>query len=358
MGVLLPRRMGKGASLMRVAVDVGFGYVKAVADHGGHFTCPAVIAPDDGDTALDQVWGGGPRRERVTVQEGAEAAQRWLVGSSALNSPGATRPWASDATERVGYDVLVATALAALTPPGAGTVAVDLVLGLPLGLFGSQKDALAARFTDRTWHVQRGSDPAVDVSIASVMVLAQAAGVYYAAALTGDGRVRDPGLLRRTVGIVDVGFRTVDYFVMAWDDEGLHPIPALSGSIDTGMVEVLEAVRRRAVQATGQMVDAFQVEAAIRQAGGRLYAPGQTVDLRPWMAEAGEAVGRRVADQIRLLWGRHLLTMATILLAGGGAATLYPTLQHLHPEALLVDDPALANARGFLAVQAMRRLPV
>ena len=358
MGRLVGCRTGKGATLMRAAVDVGFGYVKAVADHGGTFTCPAIMAPDEGDRALDEVWGGGPRRERVRVQERDAPLHPWLVGSSALTSPGATRPWALDATERVGYDVLVATALAALAPAGVSGVAVDLVLGLPLGLFGAQKAALAARFTDRAWHVQRGADPPVDVSIASVLVLAQAAGVYYAAALTGDGRVRDPGLLRRTVGIVDVGFRTVDYFVMAWDDEGLHPIPALSGSIDTGMVEVLEAVRRRTGQATGQMVDAFQVEAAMRQAGGRLYAPGQTVDLRPWMTEAGEAVGRRVADQIRLLWGRHLLTMATILLAGGGAAALYPALQHLHPEAVLVDDPALANARGFLAAHAMRHLPV
>lgn len=340
---------------MRAAVDVGFGYVKGLADHGGRFRCPAVLAPDEGDDALDTLWGEGVGPERVRVDRDGQSAT-WLVGSSALSAPGATRPWAADATHRVGYDVLVATALAAMAPSGAEAVSVDLVLGVPLGLFGAQQEALSAAFHGRRWTVTRGRHRPIALHVQTMLVAPQAAGAYYAEALTPAGAVRDARLLRQAAGVVDVGFRTTDYFLMAWDDNHLHPVRGLSGSLDSGYVDVLEAVRRRAGQVTGQMVDPMQVEAALRQGPGCLYAADRTVDLRSWAQEAGRAAGQRVADQIRLVWGQHLLTMGTVLLAGGGATALKEPLLALHPGARLVEDPMFANARGFLGLQAMRQV--
>jgi len=202
------------------------------------------------------------------------------------------------------------------------------------------------------WVVQRGGRPPVTVRVGSVLVLPQAAGAYYAAALRPDGTVRDAALLQQPAGVVDVGFRTVDYFVMHWDADGLRPVPALSGSLDGGVGEVYEAVRRRVTGLTGQLVDALQVETALRHGGG---LPGAGVaDLGPWANEAAAAVGRRVADQIRQVWTRPLLTFGAVLLAGGGALLLAPALRDLHPATRVVPDPAFANAVGFLAAQAAR----
>jgi len=337
---------------MRAAVDVGFGYVKAAADHGARWTAPAVLAPADGDAAVEEAWGAGPRPGLVQVGTPDGGLRGWLVGDAALHTPGATRPWAAAAVDRAGYDVLVAAALAALAPPGADAVAVDLALGLPLGQYGAQRAALAAAFRDRVWVVQRGGRPPVTVRVGSVLVLPQAAGAYYAAALRPDGTVRDAALLQQPAGVVDVGFRTVDYFVMHWDADGLRPVPALSGSLDGGVGEVYEAVRRRVTGLTGQLVDALQVETALRHGGG---LPGAGVaDLGPWANEAAAAVGRRVADQIRQVWTRPLLTFGAVLLAGGGALLLAPALRDLHPATRVVPDPAFANAVGFLAAQAAR----
>lgn len=340
---------------MRAAVDVGFGYVKGLADHGGRFRCPAVLAPDEGDEALDRLWGEGVGTDRVRITTESGISSSWLVGATAASAPGATRPWAADATHRVGYDILVATALAGMAPPGPDTVSVDLVLGLPLGLFSAQQESLAAAFRGHRWSVTRGQGRPVTLHIQSVLVAPQAAGAYYAEALTPTGGVRDSRLLHQPVGVVDVGFRTTDYFLMAWDDNRLHPVRGLSGSLDSGYVDVLEAVRRRAAHTIGQMVDPMQVESALRQGSGCLYAADRTVDLRSWAREAGQAAGRRVADQVRLVWGQHLLTIGTVLLAGGGATALKEPLLELHPGARLVEDPMFANARGFLGLQAVQR---
>ncbi len=73
-------------------------------------------------------------------------------------------------------------------------------------------------------------------------------------------------------------------------DNGLRPVKAISGSLDTGTIGD-EALRRRAQTATGHMIDSLRVEAALREQDGMLLDIGKEIDLRPWLQE--EAVRRR-----------------------------------------------------------------
>ncbi|MCL6499836.1 MAG: hypothetical protein K6U07_07410, partial [Firmicutes bacterium] len=118
------------------------------------------------------------------TQPGARGPQTYWVGEAARRLPGAQRPWHSDATQRAGYTLLVDAACAALAPPGVGTLDVDLVVGLPLALFASQKAAIQELLHGHVATVRRGAAEPVTLAVTAVTVFPQAAGAYYA------GRIR------------------------------------------------------------------------------------------------------------------------------------------------------------------------
>jgi len=340
---------GKGVIPVRLAVDVGYGFTKAVAESSARrVSFPSVIAPVDADVSLERALGADQVAERLTVVAGDDSRQDWLFGHAALAAPGAVRPWDSSATGRQGYDTLIYAAL------GSGALApevdVDLVLGLPFGVYGSQRAALREALSGRTAYIHVGGHPPSRVRFRSVLVLPQAAGAYYATALDAEGGVRDASLGSQNVGIVDVGFRTTDYFVMRHGAGGLRPVKELSGSLDTGLVDVYEGVRRRVQAQTGNLVRSLRIEAALSEGGGILMDMGRPIDLRPWTEEEAARAARRIADEMRVVWGEQLRELTLILLAGGGAMLMEAGLRVLHPQTRLVEDPVFANAAGFLAV--------
>ena len=337
----------------RIAVDVGYGYTKALSDRGERDLFPSVIAPEEEDSALDDALGAKRSPQRVTIQRLGNSQQSWLFGRAALIAPGATRPWAEDASSREGYDVLVMAAIASLIRvPAVEAVDVDLVLGLPLGVYGAQREKLRAALKGQEAYISINDRVQIRVRISSVLVLPQAVGAYYSSVLNADGSMR-ADLVKRPTGVIDVGTRTTDYFVMQRDDNGLRPVKALSGSLDTGVSGVYEALRRRAQAMTGHMIDSLRVEAALREQDGVLLDMGREIDLKPWLREESRNVAGQVANELRVAWGKHLAGLGAVLLAGGGALLLGDDLRALHPALKVVDDPVFANTAGFLAARAM-----
>lgn len=339
--------------MIRIAADVGYGYTKALSADGGRLSFPSVIAPEEEDSALDDALGTKSSHQRVVVSRLNVARETWLFGSAAMVAPGAVRPWASEASQREGYDVLVYAAIGSLLRNTAiESVDVNLVVGLPLGVYGSQRDALRSSLRSCDAYVAVNDRVQNRIRFSNVLVLPQAAGAYYAAVLNADGSVKAPELLKRPAGVIDIGFRTTDYFVMQRDDEGLRPVKALSGSLDTGISDVYETLRRRAQGATGHMIDSLRIETALRQQDGILLDMGKEIDLRPWVEEEAQDIARRIMDELRMAWGKHLASLGTVLLAGGGAIVLGKSMKALHPALRMVDDPVFANASGFLAALA------
>lgn len=334
---------------MRVAVDVGFGHTKVMSDNGVKVTFPSVVAKEDYGRAADDIVFEGKVRQKVTINE-----EGWLFGSSAITSPTAIRPWDSVAAKRTGYDVLVIASILSCMEGWMAAVDVDLVLGLPVSMYGAQRDDLRRRFEGLALEARLGDLPATSIRISSVLVLPQSAGVYYASVLDSSGAVCDETLMDGTVGVIDAGFRTTDLFVMTRDDDGIHPVKSLSTSIDQGVSQVYERVRRRIESMVGGMVDPLDIEKALRTTSGVLVHTGIRVELRPLIVEEATPVANSIADSVRVVWGRSLSTMAAILLAGGGAVVLGHVLRDISPVARVVPDPQYANVRGFLAAQARR----
>lgn len=340
---------------MRIAVDVGFGYVKCVGEDGRRAVFPSVVAPAPAAAGvLAQAMGKRAEvgyRLQAWPQGRPDQAREYLVGEAALAARGGSRAWEREAADNQHLHVLVAAACA-LVSHGGG---VELAAGLPLGHYAGQRESLGAALGGMDVVVVVNEGAPVRVRVDDVFVFPQGAGCYSAACLHPDGTVRDRVLIRQPVGVIDVGYRTTDYLVMQMGPGGLTPRDDLAGSLDLGMNQALQETAADLEARAGQPVDVVQVERALSWADGRLYVRGREYDAGTLHEEALRRLAERVAGRIKLAWGDEAEHLAAVLVAGGGGEALYPYLAAHFPAARLAEDAIYANAQGYLAAQALRR---
>ena len=249
---------------MMLAVDAGYGYTKVANPAGRRAVWPTTLRRREaGAVRLNDALGAAVDGHAVRIRRAGEATH-YQVGESGR------RAWAADAAERTGYDVQVLTAARLL----AGGGDVDLLLGLPLGLWSqvAQRRALRTSLEGRSAMVAVDREPESAVTIRSVRVLPQAAGAFQYAL------DREPALALRPVGLIDVGYRTTDFLVMRRADAGLAPDEAACGSVDLGAGQVYERVRQSLTEQAGVLIPEGAVEDALAHYGGRLYLQGREVD--------------------------------------------------------------------------------
>lgn len=336
---------------MRVSIDVGYGFTKALADNGGRQVFPSAVIRAQGTGDLAAALGNAAHRQRLSVQVKTDLRPReYLVGTAAL-SAGAMRTWNTSGSAREDYLLLVLAALAAVGADGA----VDVALGLPLSVYLQRDERRALR--DRVaglaaWVSWEGSN-ARRVTVASVKVLPQAAGAYYAALLGSHGA----RLTGQMAGVLDVGYHTTDYMLMIPGDGGMSVADeARSSSLDVGMSQAIDTVRAYVSGQTGVPFAPPEgmVESTLSD-GAHLTVRGHDLDLRPAYDTALRDLAGRIEAEIQRAWGDRIDYLACLLLAGGGGAAVAPHLRL--PGVQVMAEPAFANAAGFLAMLTRASTP-
>ena len=336
-GVVATGYVASGASRpSMVAVDVGYGYTKAVAD-GARLVMPSVVAPaPDGDFA---VLSGSGLKHRLDLL--TDRRERLVVGEAALGA-GAERSWADGA--RSGYLPLVYASLLAVGAAGD----VDVALGLPLAVYLRKDERQRLRASvegKRVWASLDGSD-ARAVAVRRAWVYPQGYGAYLAALAA------DPGLAGEYVGLVDVGYRTTDYVLLVPGEGGTATVDAVRcGSVDVGLRVAYDAVRTGIAREAGMAFDPPEhyVERAVERGVMRVY--DRDIDVKGMLGPAADGLGAQVTEALRRAWGERIGYLAVLLLAGGGGSLLTPHMKG----ARLVPDPVFANAEGFLLLARSRQ---
>lgn len=323
---------------MRIGIDVGYGYSKAVADSGRRVIIPSTVVPAPLARGLSSAFGGKARDgHHLTLVINGDGEQRYTIGSVT-----GQRSWASSAAERSGYVPLVLAAAALVGAEGEAEIEV----GLPLALWlqKDQRKALRGALREISAEVALDGHRARHIVIKEVHVRPQGAGAFAGAATA------DPGLAQKPTGLIDIGYRTTDYLAMRRVAGTVAPDEAACGSIDLGAGRVFEAVRLTLSDESGVMVPEGAVEDALANYRGQIHLRGKEYDAAELVNLEANALAQAIEEQLRRLWTDRLDLMGTVLVAGGGGDMVYRHLRDLHPATRLLRDAIFANAAGYLVM--------
>lgn len=315
---------------MNFGLDLGYGALKLVGRYGG-IELPSHIATAGGDIAADLA--------------GIEAAERPLLIKTIPHQPywcGLGAHAYGRAIENLDYDRLIGSVeiqvllYAALTrymhqchiiPQTTG---ITLYVGLPLEpLSGDKADETVAAV--RQWligvHHWQADGVAHTVNIKAVHVATQPMGAYFDYILGDDGSPRHADQLGQEVGVLSVGFNTVERQVF---QSGTF-IPRFTAGSQFGVRRLLERINGRSHNA----YSLGELDTMLRL--GNLET---LQDIDDW--------ARQVLGEIEKSWGRDWRRFAHVVLVGGGAHLLNGRLlTKFSGKAATPEDPVMAIAQGL-----------
>ena len=335
---------------MRLSVDIGFGFTKAVSETGKEVKFPSVVGRKYGST-LSGVLGGVQEDYQITLsyEDEPKENESYYVGDAAMTA-GGSRTWEENAAKNRNLIVLVSTAVAVLMDQDEP---IDLAVGLPMSYFNNQRKSIReALQTLDVICTLNGKKKRIHIR--SVFVFPQSAGVYYSALHNLDGSVKDANLFNRPVAVIDVGYRTVDLLYMTRAKTGLVPREDLSGSEDLGMNEAHKVVQLDTSTLIKGTADLNEVEKAILWFQGELQYRGQTFNLTHLKEKAYRNHAERIKAWVKQKWGDDMNNLAAVIIGGGGGEALFTHFDGEFPGLLKVEKPEFANARGYLAAQAIK----
>ncbi len=345
---------------MRVAVDIGYGFVKVLSESGEKQSFPSILTKRI-DSSLKSVIGGAVDDYSITYREITNSAsdeKKYYIGDAGMTN-GGERRW-EDKT-KINVDdikVFIATAVGLVNPSNDP---VDLCVGLPMSYYMEKKDELKDVISTLQAEVLiSGIKSKRIIKCNSVFVFPQGAGAYYASMYDVNGMLKSENinLVTSSVGIIDIGYRTVDYLVMGKGRKGITMLENLSGSLeDDGMNIALQDIERAISEKLKRNIGLIEVEKTLFWFGGKFDYKGEEIILIPYEENAYKERAEQIASKMKLKWGVEGELLSAIIITGGGGEALFPWLNDKFEQAQIQDNAAFANCEGYLGVQARKLAP-
>ncbi|NSW83989.1 MAG: ParM/StbA family protein [Syntrophothermus sp.] len=315
---------------MKLAVDIGYGYTKAVTEDLKKISFPSLIAP--AASVVSETLGRS-FKHRVKIKNPYMDVER-LVGEAAVQSQAACR-LASQEKLAETHDVLLLTAVYL-----AGEGTLELAVGLPLAYYSRQKDALKRRLQCLTSWVSVDDGPYRHIRFEDVEVYPQGVG---AIAVVED-------LPDSLIGLIDIGTFTTDYFLLEVQGGIPYPVPESCGSLEGGLQLALNALAEDFQRQTGAPLPPRMQNEALKRAqeGKPVVHWGRQVDLTRALKAALRDTADSIASHIQSAFGDRLPFLEKTYLAGGGSLLLLDYLKERYPLVEPLPDPVFANALGYL----------
>jgi len=193
--------------MIRVAVDVGFGRVKALNEEGRRSNFPAVVA---GFQPLSFSSGMESAKSLAIEYKG----QAYWIGEAALRQSTAVR-MTTDRVRTTGEEGMALLAAGLAQTAEENHQLTNLVVGLPVRFYQKMKDEYAslARDVHKINLLSPGEALIRErrlVIVEEVRVLPQPFGTLFDAILDDKGGLKDKTMAGGKVGVIDIGFNTLD----------------------------------------------------------------------------------------------------------------------------------------------------
>lgn len=221
---------------------------------------------------------------------------------------------------------------------GAITQPIVMMVGLPLQMMSGET---AREFANqvRTWlkgtHTWKADGQEQQVEIVEIKLTPQPVGALFDYVLDDDGKFIQErgGLLKQEVGILSVGFNTLELLVV----RDRAPVERFTAGQTVGVRRLLELVNPTGAYSLGELDTQLRA--------GHLDI---SAALPVW--------AREVNGEIEKRWGSAFKRFARVIVVGGGALLLNGELtRQFNGKAVLSDQPVLSIARGLHKLLLMKK---
>lgn len=339
-----------------ISIDIGYGHVKAVSDTNKSIIFPSVVETVDGisETVIGTM--DDYCVHYIDVQDKAFGLNLTAyVGDAGLVNNGVRRWEDKDRLDVDSIKLLTATAVAALVDEEE--IVVNLLLGLPVSFYQNSecRDQLIQIFADLNAQITINGTVKT-LRFNTVQIYAQSAGAYYAAICDTDGSIKDKQLVTLPIGIIDIGFRTVDIMYIGIGAKGPVSLSKYSGSLEeSGMNRALQLAAEMASQEYKRTIRPETIEKALLVKGYGGKIPGTDRNVTPIWSRACKKLAQSIISDIKRMWSDAINDLTVIKVTGGGGKDLYEYIKAEIANVTLQDDPIYANANGYHAAAAIKR---
>jgi hypothetical protein len=189
------------------------------------------------------------------------------------------------------------------------------------------------------------NDDDVSLAVKDVKLIAQPVGAFFAWGMDDDGQwVRGKDDLSASIGVLDIGFNTLDLFAM----EGAEISARYTDGDTLGMRRAAEYVVQAVDDAYGKAISIYQANEMIQSSDPVLYTSRGRVDPRPLVAQALSRAASGILTFVQQpdKWGNGR-QFDYLLFTGGGAEALREQLNDQFPHGHVLPQAVAANAIGM-----------
>ena len=320
-----------------LALDIGYGYTKAMTNRAQFFTA-SLVGPAETIRFESDVIAANGRGITLEVD-----GRLYFVGEQAeLQSASASQTLDATRTGSAEQKALFYAAASELVK--TTTDQVSVVTGLPVSDYDARnKTALKDMLTGQHVVARRGKRTR-RFTVSNVYIIPQAVGSLFALVLDRRGKLADGDLASGRVGIIDIGTLTTN-FILA---DRLRYVEHLSNSVKSGMSEALRKVAKDLKRDYGLdwSLQLGKVDQAVRERAVEVY--GDHVNIAALVDPHLEALADTIVSKARSLWGAGV-DLNSVVVTGGGSLELSPYVRKAYPHTRTVGgDPQFANCTGYL----------
>jgi len=321
-----------------IGLDMGYGFIKSDDGREGH-VFPSVVGEGSSGAPMALGFRQPPPTEdlRVTVN-----GKHYFLGDLAIrHSRIAHRGLSPTRSEGDDLRILFLGALSMYCRETMNNFYV--VTGLPPGRMHLADDLTRQLRGDHEVIRQTGGQRfGVSIRIDRIEVVPQPVGTYWSEVLDNRGQLRASNpMLKGRIGIIDIGFRTSDLATIV---DGEYS-PAFSRTVPIGISTGYDTISSSLSTEYGLERETYTLDDSI--ISGSINVSGQPVDISGLRDQVFEELATKLLVEVRSQW--QLAEYDHILITGGGGQVLEKYLRPRMSQALLVNDPVTANARGYFA---------
>lgn len=333
-----------------VAVDIGYGFVKAIGANGDRVIFPSYVGE-----AISRMGNNLFANDGVNELENIEIVyngQRKFVGELAVKESIVTPTFDTDRKNDV-TNILLNIAIQLVHPSDEP---VYLVTGLPLDFYKEEaksfQNYIEGEQKEIKWLTGSRQGETVQTKIQKALVFPQGAAAILAVLTNSEGRYTHPDMMFNgsLIAMIDIGFRTTDIIVVEVKENGsIVPVNRYSTTLnDLGMSTLRQAIINKYEETTGgKKISERFIQQALK--GEQLSANGRKIDFKETLEQAKVTLAANIASGVKALWREDSELFSGIFLAGGGAIALEEEMQKAFNDSLIkTQESQYANTIGYL----------